>query len=65
MTLPRRLLVLTGLVLALALAGCKSVPAECTQQHSKALAALQAKDKATFKTLVLPAQRSGPLGLRG
>jgi hypothetical protein len=54
----------TGVFLvALALAGCSSVPAECTKQHGKAVAALQSKDKSSFKALVVPAQRSGALGL--
>jgi hypothetical protein len=55
--------VLILVVLLGALAGCNSVPAECQQQHSKAVAALQSKDKNSFRSLVLPAQRSGPLRL--
>lgn len=51
------------LVVSLTLLGCNSVPAECTAQHAKATAALEAKDKSAFRALVLPAQRSGALGL--
>jgi hypothetical protein len=60
----RGLACLCLLLFALVLAGCNSVPAECTQAHSKAVAALQSKDKAAFKALVVPSQRSGPLGLK-
>jgi len=58
-----RALSVGALLLALTLAGCKSIPAECSQIHDKAVASLQSKDKAAFKALVLPAQRTGPLGL--
>lgn len=54
---------IAALVSLLVFVGCNSVPAECMQQHSKAVAALQSKDKNAFRALVLPAQRSGPLGL--
>ena len=52
-----------ALALGLALAACGGVPAEATAQHGKAVAALASKDKASFKQLVVPSQRSGALGL--
>lgn len=56
---------LPALLLALGAAACNRIPAEATAQHQKVVAALSAKDKAAVTALVVPAQRTGPLGMTG
>lgn len=51
------------LVLLVLLAGCGGVPPEAEASVQKAASALESKDKAAIAAVVLPAQRTGPLGL--
>lgn len=52
-------------LLALALTACSGVPDEAVAQHGKAVAALSAKNKDALRALVVPAQRTGALGITG
>jgi hypothetical protein len=52
-------------LLALALTACSGVPDEAIAQHGKAVAALSAKNKDALRALVVPTQRTGPLGITG
>lgn len=59
-----RTLTLTMLALALVLSACgSSAPPEAHDSLKKASAALKAKDKNAFVAQILPAQRTGALGL--
>ncbi|MBK8205556.1 MAG: hypothetical protein IPK87_02060 [Planctomycetes bacterium] len=51
------------MLLALLVAGCGGVPPEAEASVTKAASAFESKDKAAIAAVVLPGQRTGPLGL--